>query len=388
MDRFTLGEFNDLLSVNQNPSVSLLMPTFEKGVETRQNSIRFKNLLQKAQQQMDELSYPKTAIALLDDARGLLEDSFFWRNQGRGLALFLAESLEAPRIFRLPIALPEQVVVSANFHLKPLLPMITEDAPFLMLTLSQEAARLYRCSRFSIEELEVPDMPKGLDDALQYDDPERQLQFHTKVETVKGKHIRGSIHFGTGGISDQEKERIQRYFRIVDNALRPVLNERKEPMIPVALDFLLPIYQMVNSYIHLVDKGISYNPQESDPGELRDRCWEEVMATFHRRELKQALAKYNDLKGTGRTAGRIETIVPAAVQGRVDRLIIVMDRIIWGRYDAETASVLVHHDQFTPGDRDLIDLAACETLHNSGRVLSASAGEMPDELPAAAVLRY
>ncbi len=386
MDTFTLGDFNELLSVDESPCVSLLMPAFAKGPETRQNPIRFKNLLQQAQQQIDELLTAKKADVLLAKARPLLDDSFFWRNQGRGLAVFLAANSETARVYRLPIVLPEQVVVSERFHLKPLLPLITDDAQGYLLTLSQEAARLYRCTRFSIDEIEVPDMPKGLDDALRFDDPERQLHFHTKVEAIKGAHVRGAIHFGTGGVSDQEKERIQRYFRVVDGAVQPILNDRQEPLITMGVDFLLPIYAAVNRYPHLLDKGIAYNPQEADTETLRDRCWE-IISELLRREMQQAVAKYNDLKGTGRTAGRIETIVPAAAQGRVDRLIMVLDKTVWGRYDAETAKVTVN-EQYAPGDRDLIDFAACETLNNGGRVFTADGNELPDALSVAAVLRY
>jgi hypothetical protein len=387
MDRFTLRDFNELLSVTQSPSVSLLMPTYQKGAQTRQNSIRFKNLLHKARQQMDELSFPKAATVLLDEVKPLLDNSFFWRNQSHGLAVFLSGKLEKPRVYRLPISLPEQAILSTGFHLKPLLPMIVEDTGFFMLTLSQGKVRLYRCTRFTIEELEIADMPEDIADALRFDDPERQLQFHTKAEAVRGMHIRGSIHFGTGGISDQDKENIQRYFRIIDEAVRPALHDRMDPLIPVGIDFLLPIYAAVNSYPHLIAKGISYNPQEADPEQLRDRCWQDIMAGLHRRQMKQAVAKYNDLKGTGRTADTIETIMPAAAQGRIDRLIAVLDTPLWGRYNAETNQVTVH-ERHQPGDRDLIDLAASETLNNSGRVFGASAEDLPDQLLAAAVLRY
>jgi hypothetical protein len=93
-----------------------------------------------------------------------------------GLALFLAPHLS--RSYRLPLAFEELAVVAGRFHVKPLLPLFTDDGRFDVLALSQNAVRMLECTRHSARQLELEGVPPNLAEALKYDDPEKQLQYH------------------------------------------------------------------------------------------------------------------------------------------------------------------------------------------------------------------
>jgi hypothetical protein len=64
-----------------------------------------------------------------------------------------------------------------------------------------------------------------------------------------------------------------------------------------------------------------------------------------------------------------------------------MEVQVWGTVSPEAGKVQIHQGPET-GDEDLLDLAALQTLSNSGAVFVASPEETPDGELLAAVFRY
>ena len=60
-------------------------------------------------------------------------------------------------------------------------------------------------------------MPKSLAEALQFDDPEQQLQYHTGAPHGVGRQA--AVYHGQGGAKETAKEDILEYFRQIDQGL-------------------------------------------------------------------------------------------------------------------------------------------------------------------------
>ncbi len=72
----------------------------------------------------------------------------------------------------------------------------------------------------------------------------------------------------------------------------------------------------------------------------------------------------------------------------MDSLFVAVGVQRWGRFEAQAGDVVVH-ESHEPGDQDLLDLAAVQTLMHAGRVYAVQAAQVPDSgNPAAAVFRY
>ncbi len=365
--------------------VSIYMKTFRTGVETRQGPIRLKNLLREAEKRLEDWGLGRSEIDdLLDTAEKLVDDGFFWNHQSDGLAVFI--SPEFFRILRLPHQFDEIIVVTQRFHLKPLLPLLSSDGLFYVLALSKNETRLLRGSRFTVDELALEEVPTSLAEALKFDDPQKQLQFHTGTGGTTGK--RSAIFHGHGvGVDDADhKVNIQRFFKHIDSGIHEILREEHAPLILAGVEYLWSIYREVNSYPHLLDDGIPGNTEELDAGELHDHAWPIAEARFLC-ERKEAVERYHDRAGTGRTANRIEDVFPAAREGRVDTIFVALDEHLWGTYDPDTRSVQLHEEP-QPGSEDLLDGAAVHTWLTGGTVWERERGEVPDETPVAALLRY
>ncbi len=92
MSTLSMEDIQNLVSSAQGRCVSIYLPTIEKGQETRQNIIRYKNLVDKAQDVLRSLDMENPEIKeFFSQAETLMNDAPFWQHQEKGLAFFIAE---------------------------------------------------------------------------------------------------------------------------------------------------------------------------------------------------------------------------------------------------------------------------------------------------------
>jgi hypothetical protein len=353
------------------------------GAETQQNPIRFKNLLRQVEDRLLALGMRRQdALDLLQPVRQLDTDDF-WQHQSDGLAIF--RSPHQFHYYCLPLALPELTVVTDRFHLKPLLQLLSGDGKFYILALSQNQIRLFQGTRYSVSELQLPEMPTSMAEALQYDDPEKNLQFHTR--TPQGSSgDRAAIFHGHGAGDDDRQENLLRYFRQVNDGLESLLKTDRAPLVLAGVDYLLPIYQQASTYDPILPDGITGNPEILKPEELHERAWQ-IVGPYFERTKESTVARFQELQGTGKTASTIEEVVPAAYFQRVETLFVPVGEQVWGSFDPQANAVRIH-DRPETGDEDLLDLAALHTLNNAGTVYAVEPGNVPEERTIAAIFRY
>lgn len=377
-------ELKELVQKQGGPCVSIFMPTHRVGAEVQQNPIRLKNLLRESEQQLVALGTRQAdARELLSTAQGLLADGYFWRQQADGLAVFIAPDVF--RTYSLPIHFDELSVVTDRFHLKPLLRVLAEDDRFFVLALSQKELRVFECTRFGVSLVELESVPKSIDEALKYDDPQRQLQFHTGTQG-RGGGKRAAMFHGQGVGVDDNKSNIWRYCLMINDGLHKLLRDEHAPLVLAGVDYLLPIYREANGYPHLLETCITGNPDVLSADELHSKAWEIVLPHF-KQEQEEAMAKYLRLAGTGLASGDLREIVPAAYFGRVESVFLPVGKPIWGSFDPQKSEIDLHAEA-QPGDQDLLDLVAIQTFTNGGAVYVVEPGQIANKQLAAAVFRY
>ncbi len=384
MDLLDKKTFDQLIQHKEKNSVSIYMPTEKAGRETRQNAVRFKNLLKEAGERLQEKGLRQPEVqAYLQPLWDLVDDQTFWQSQECGLAVFLGPDAQA--IFRLPLNFSETVVINHRFHIKPLLPLFVENERFYVLTLSQQNVRLFSGTRFDVAELDLGDTPTNMAEALKYDDPERELQHHT---STSGADLEPSGIFHSQTPREDELEAVARFCHKIDEGVVDVIGGESRPLILAGFDYLLPIYREANSYPNLVDEGISINPEDIGEKELHQKAWEIIKPQVEQRH-QEAIDRYKALASTEQASDQLEEIVPAARYARIDMLFVPLEWDAWGSYDPDTDTV-TRQDKDNPDSRDLIDYAVIHTLHNGGSVLPLEENELPtkEDQPAAAIFRY
>ncbi|MEW6378102.1 MAG: hypothetical protein AB1611_00695 [bacterium] len=387
MELLNIDNLKMLLKEHQKPCISIFMPTHRRGKDVEQDPIRFKNLLHgTAKSAMDQGFRSSEVKELIYPAERLLDDTNFWRHQNEGLAVFIAP--QEFSCFRLPVQFEELAVVSHRFHIKPLIPLVSVNGHFFILAIGQKYPRLFHGSHYSLSEVEIKEViPQSLEEALKFDEPEKQTQFHTRTPEVKGGR-RAAVFHGQGVDTDEvrHKKDILRYFQMIDRGLHAMIAGEHSPLVIAGVEYLLPIYREANTYPHLIEEGIPANPEDMSEDELHDRAWKAVEPEFQKSQM-EASSLYRQLAGSGRTSHDLQEIIEASYHDRIDILFVTSGLQKWGTFDPQSIKVIIHRER-QPGDEDLLDLAAVQTLLHRGDVYILQPEQMPDHYPLAAVFRF
>lgn len=379
MIQLSQSELQKLATASNYPCISIYMPAEKAGAETRKNSIRFKNLLSEAEEKVAEMFDKSALTEPLQSAESYIENYDFWQHQDCGLAFFIDRS--GVKYYRLPSSFAELVMVGESFHLKPLLPVIANDSKFYLLALSQNQVRFFFGSHYSINELKLPEnVPPSLAEALKYDDPEKQTQFHT------GDAGGSPIYHGQGVGTTDNKDEIKRFFHKVNDGLTGVLQEENTPLVLAGVEFLLPIYHEANSYTNLLEEGVIGNPENISAEELHQQAWS-IIEPLLIAQRKEAIDQYYNLSGTGEATQKLEEIVPAAVNGQIDTLFVRANTQKWGKFEQQENKVTVYNEA-EDSSVDLLDLAATNTFFQGGKIYVMDEDKMPEDTLMMAILRY
>lgn len=386
MERLRSDDLEHLTAERDGPCVSILLPTQPAGHEVaKKGAIRLKNLLREARAGLVDAGLRGTeADDLLAPATARVEDSGFWARQGHGLALYLAPGHE--RVYRLPRRVEERVRVGERFHLRSVLPQVEDGARFYVLALSENDVRLLEGTRHDVQEVHPDGLPADLRSALWADDPEKSLQHHSGG-AFRGRTRRHAMFHGHGEGKDVRRNRLERFFREVDGPLTKFLGGTRVPLVLAGVASHFPVYREVSDHAPIVEGGVEGNPDELSAEVLHSRAWPLVEPGFSR-VAQQDRDRLHALLGTGTASTRVDDVVTAATQGRVECLFVAAETDVWGVVEGMPATDAAVHDVPRPGDLELLDVAANCTLATGGRVHVVSADEVPGGGPAAAVYRY
>ncbi len=388
----------DLEALSQKPGgwcVSIYMPTERVGVSTKQNPIRFKQLINQAEEDLKKLGFETNDIKdFFDPAYTLLRDDTFWQHQQQGLAVLLSK--EDFRTLQLPYEVDTLYTVKDHFYLKPLLELLYEGGDFYILALSQNEIRLLKGNPSGVNEVDLKDTPTSLAEAMRLYDGQEHLQWHSGTVEPKGQAPgqaqgtqRPAMYHGQGGGEMNKKDYLLQYFQKVDAGLNEMLRDSLSPLVLAGVEFLLPIYKEANSYQHLVEQGITGNPDDLPAEQLYQKAWTIVKPVFERTK-QEIYERFKQLSGWNdkRATTDMNEVIKAAPFGRVEVLFLDKNAKQWGDFNKEKNEVKLE-EEAQPNNRDLLDYAAIQTLANGGIVYAVEAQEVPGGgSPVAAILRY
>jgi len=377
-------ELNELMHGEQEICVSIYVPRQRSGGWMQEDRILFKNLLRNAERHLLTKGLrPLETETLLYPAHNLLEDGLFWEQDANGFVLFIA-----PRgmcHYQLSLKPDALVVVAHHFHILPLLSQQETNHSFYILALSRNQVRLLHGLQSELTEMNLKGLPKNLEQALGYETPEKQNGARPLPASVGGGGRR-AIFYGQSAGPEDGKDELVRYLRVIDAALRGHFKDRGAPLVLAAVDYFFPLYREVNSYPYLVEEGIEGNPEKASLAQLYMRGWEIVQPLFKQAE-REALARYQQLVGTGLASCDLEEVLRAAFQGRVRVLFVAPHVQKWGSFDSTTESISVQPTENHDGE-ELLNLAALYALSKNGEIYFIEPGRMPAGEYIAATFRY
>ena len=98
------------------------------------------------------------------------------------------------------------------------------------------------------------------------------------------------------------------------------------------------------------------------------------------------LLEFEEADELGLARRNLFQIAHAAVEGRVKKLILAEDMVIWGKLDRKTGGILLNPFQMDHEDDDVLDDLAEVVISKGGEVLIVPMESMPKARPALAIL--
>lgn len=371
----TDNNFKELARFSGPHSVSMYFPTGRVGQEEK-SRIRGKNAVQLAARKLEKQFglRPSQAEQFLQPAIDLFAEPEFWQNQSDGLAVFIGDGHFSH--YACPIDFRSQVYVQQTFYVRPLISLVNEDpARFYLLSLSRDNIRLFETTEYSIQELEfAEEVPSNMAEALRIDDRSRGL---TRAGAPGKKAGSNSVFFGRDADHDQENKEIKVFFDRVNDGVTSILCDDNAPLVLAGVEELIPIYREANSYAHLYEENfVAGNVADKQPAELQEMAWN-VVAPHFQEQYQRDLEKFEAKLANNEASFGVHTVIPAAINGRVEVLWVDKDHDSYGTYDEATNGVSLDPEQKKANSEELLERAARAAHASGAKVYNLPRTEMP-----------
>jgi hypothetical protein len=260
------------------------------------------------------------------------------------MVLFRAREFVQARFW--PDSLEPRIYLGNEFLIVPLLAGLDVPREFWVLALSINCVRLFRAThealRSSIAQPRAA-KPCGSHELHPTRPRSREPLCGGTVHWSNGR-----VHFGTSSV--QTKLRLLHdYFKIINRALRPILEPCGDPLILAAVWRELAVYRELNTYSGPVEQAIQGSPDGLRENQLCAKAMK-LMAANGGFPTGQYQRKLDIATNRGLLLSDPAAIAKAAQRGQIQRLFLAAD---YGT------------------DEDLLNSLAITVIRNSGRVAFA-----------------
>lgn len=378
----------ELLAFDEQPRLSLYMPTHRTFPGRSQDPIRYKNLVRELQTQLEQQHPHVDCAPLLEPFHALVDDQDFWNSPRDGIAVFGARDYF--KVIAVNQRLPQCAFANSHPYLKPLLRLVQSTERYQVLCLTRNEVWLYEGSSQQLEKVELADeVPRNQNEALGDELTPGDQQGFPNGFSRSGERGDPMMHESAGGgKQDEINLDRERFFRAVDKA---ILEHHSQPsglpMILVALPENQAVFRAVSHNSQMLTQGIDGDPSRLGVEELRVQC-SKVMAHSHADRVVDSLNRYGVAFGQGRALDNLAEIARAAWESRIALLLVEAERQVCGQLDADQGRLIIDEtgDEQAP---DVLDELILAVTRQGGEVVVVPPEHvMPTDTGAAAVCRF
>jgi hypothetical protein len=377
---FTAREINEFAG-NSNIWVTVLLATKAPGNKTL--SMRFQRALASVEEKLRLKPLATGTIRRIMGPMAEVAGRLDEEARERTLALFC--SPEELRYFWMPDQSADAVIAAKNIYIRPFLKKIEGEMVFYILALSQKDVRLLRCTEHTSEEVDVKDaITPNINDFLTTAKPDHVLD--NRVTAGPSMGAGPGVMFGTNTEDESKGEYLHHFFKQVNDGVVGLLRGREKlPLVLCGVDEALAVYRSVNTWDSTPEDAVRGAPNGLRGGEMHARAIE-VLQRAKDKELENILAQHDRQAGEVAQAG-VDALVQFAYEGRILHLFAAEQASVLGFFDEGQFRARAHQTEH-PGDEDLINAAAVQTIVHSGRVHVMPQALVPGNRPIACIARY
>jgi len=356
-------EIQQLQSIHEYPSLSIITPTHRTAPDNQQDPIRVKNLVTEAKSRLlDE--FPSREVEPLLERLDFLVEEVDWRYTLDGLALFANKDFAAR--FDLPFPVTERVVVDESFATRDLVFAMNRSPRYYVLVLSEQPTRLFEAVRDRLEESRAGKFP---------------------IEH-KGPGGAAAMPGGHGVQQSAYRDEYDRkFFRQVDEELSKLLADDPLPVVVTGVTRNLAFWDEVSANKSHLAGTLAGSYDSTSAHELGQLAWPVMQEAMAARRAA-VLEDLGDAIGANKYAAGIGAAWQMAQEGRGDTLLVEEDF----HYSAQSlpCGLLVPAaDATLPGFMDdAVDNLIETVLDKGGRVVFVDNGSLEKHNRVAFILRY
>ncbi|MBX3035467.1 MAG: hypothetical protein KF758_01025 [Anaerolineales bacterium] len=353
-----------LQQIKGYPCVTITLPTHRTSPENRQDPIRVKNLIDEAISRLLK-EFSKREITPLVNQLEKLVEVIDYRYMLDGLALFI--NRDFARAVQLPFTLRERVSIDENFLTRDLVFAMNRTPRYWVLALSEKPTRLFEATRDDLIEIQEGGF------SITHEGPGGEQPLPGGFGVQKSAY-RDEYH--------------RKFFRQIDNALKPFLASDSLPLAVVGVDRFLSFYNEVTDFKNSIWATVQGSHDKTSPHDLGKLVWSAMKDSFAK-QREQVLLDLDKAVGERKLASSIGEVWRLANEGRGQLLLVEEDFHYPARVD-ETGTTITPADDTSAPDviDDAVDEIIESVLDKQGQVVFVENGQLDKHQRIALILRY
>ena len=184
-----------------------------------------------------------------------------------------------------------------------------------------------------------------------------------------------------------EIENSDRFFHEIDKSILDNVSKVSGlPLFLIALPINQARFRNISRNPFLMNEGVNLNADLMSKEELCKVIWK-LAKPYYDTRMEELIEVFGEAQSRDLGSDNISNVVKAAVEGKVETLILEADRLIPGYINYKTASY-EHGDLSNPEVDDLLDDIGECVLSKGGNIVMTPAHLMPTNKGLAAIYRY
>lgn len=370
--------FKELVASHLPPCVSIYLPINHADPTGKENPVRYRDQLKEVHQSLARDYRERDIRPLMDALKSVPEDKSFWTAARDAVAIFA--SPDFLRVIDIQRSIDPKVFVGDTFHIKPLIRVMQSDWKYHVLTLTQQQVRMFLGSGEALL--------TALDSSMLPQNPAEVSKMRQNHQISVNEDLRTPpTQFPDEGTQPAPVATMDHFMRAVDGAVwENFSRDSGLPLILAAVEHYHPEFHAISKNAHLLPEGIKHDPQQMSVERLHQEAWAIMRPRFQAR-IEDLKNRYMAAKARHRGSDELIEVVEAAVNGRVDTLLVDGSRQITGRFDPGTGRIEPSRAEDPRAD-DILDDLTEMVLKTDGEAFVLTPEMMPNDTGLAAIYRY
>lgn len=328
----------DLLNSNNGVHLSVYVQNHDSDQSFRK---RLNQLVKSAESHLKEVFESEDLQLFLKPIREFAANPFHLQRKKGSLAFFVKKDFF--KIVHIPSIIDEISVTADSFHIKPLIHWAQQDHEFILVGVNADAVHFYKGTATELSKIDMITTPKK--DKAEFD------------FTIKW--LGNWIHYLT--------KKTQTFVFVIGDkktcrAIEKSMSSR-------------------DSMPYMIQTGFREDKLSQQIDKIRS-----LVRLSAQTKVNTTLKEFDIQLKLNSAKTNIFTIAKAAVKGRIRKLVVAKDYLIFGRMDKLNGGLALHPKEMDHEDDCLLDDIAQTVLKNGGEVTVVKRLDIPKQRPILALL--